>query len=453
LLALDESRSLRPVSNALLADEVLFDEGLTVEGKYRIVRALGRGGMGCVYEAEDLYLRRRVALKAHRLTDQASTTRLVEEAAAMARVNHPHVASVHALAWHQQRPVLVMELVQGTALWQVISAHYEDLNDPIPVARVLRMLADVADAISGVHSAGLVHRDIKPENVIVEHGTGRTVLVDFGVSTKQHNRDVLIEGTLEYLPPETFEPGFVPSASGDLYALGCLAYELLTGIAPFQGDNVREIAEKHRAFVPPPPSSLRPEAGVADDVVRRLLAKRPGDRPASAAQARALFRDANRLLELSRPGATPATGDVSEVFESGIPGSLRVLVVDDDPVFARLAARACQVALIGIPVSVARAKSAAAALEKMRGVPPDLLLLDYRLPDATGFDVLAQMRAMEGAQRSKVVLISGEMGQSMRWKFSSLGVLEFLAKPIDFGSLVTLIHRLSLELGWVSPHA
>ena len=334
-----------------------------------------------------------------------------------------------------------MELVQGTALWQVISAHYEDLNDPIPVARVLRMLADVADAISGVHSAGLVHRDIKPENVIVEHGTGRTVLVDFGVSTKQHNRDVLIEGTLEYLPPETFEPGFVPSASGDLYALGCLAYELLTGIAPFQGDNVREIAEKHRAFVPPPPSSLR------------LLAKRPGDRPASAAQARALFRDANRLLELSRPGATPTTGDVSEVFDSGIPGSLRVLVVDDDPVFARLAARACQVALIGIPVSVARAKSAAAALEKMRGVPPDLLLLDYRLPDATGFDVLAQMRAMEGAQRSKVVLISGEMGQSMRWKFSSLGVLEFLAKPIDFGSLVTLIHRLSLELGWVSPHA
>jgi predicted Ser/Thr protein kinase len=265
--------------------------GRTVGG-WRVLRRLGRGGMGRVYEATDAAGRRRVALKvlAEELAADASfVRRFRREAKVLSSLSHPHVVDVIAEGEDGGRLYFVMEYVRGENLRRRMA------RGPIPVADVVRIAAEVASALAYAHEHGVVHRDLKPENVLLDE-EGRVHLADFGLSRLQKDapeattmltRTDVILGTYEYMAPEQRRGDREVDARADIYALGVMVYEMLTGSLPlgrFQ-----------------PASRARPEVPEAlDAVVNQALATDPGDRW----QGAPALRDA--LLLAGRPSAAPA---------------------------------------------------------------------------------------------------------------------------------------------------
>ncbi len=214
-----------------------------IAGRYRPVRQLGRGGMGVVWQAVDEVLGRDVAVKELRTyTDSSApelaelTLRMQREARAAARVRHPGVVSVHDIAEHEGRPVIVMELVDGPSLADVLAER--GTVDPREAARTG---AKVLEALAAAHDAGVLHRDVKPGNILLD-GAGRVVLTDFGIaamedpgdgSTAHLTRSGELVGSLDYLAPERAQGGRPGPASG-VWALGATLYAAVEGTSPFR---------------------------------------------------------------------------------------------------------------------------------------------------------------------------------------------------------------------------
>ena len=277
---------------------------------YRIVDLLGEGGMGTVYAAEDTRLGRRVAVKiphAAPSSDNAFHARFLREARAVSALSHPHIAAVFDYGETPEgRPFIVMELVNGRELGEVMSAA------GLTLARTLEIIGGVAEALAEAHRHGIVHRDIKPSNVVV-NDRGEIKVLDFGlaklvgegheVSTPESEtmmrvltRSDVMLGTPLYLSPEQAKGVHVDPRS-DLFALGALLYECLTGRPAFAGATVVEIAAQIIHVNPPPPSTLNanvPEE--LDRVVMRALAKRPEDRYQTADELSADLRALRRHL-------------------------------------------------------------------------------------------------------------------------------------------------------------
>ncbi len=410
--------------------------GDLVDGRYRVEARVGNGATGQVYRCTDVDLRRTCCLK---LLSEGSHEALRSEAAALASLRHEHVVGIYTFGSHLGRAFFAMEFVEGRDLAAQIDEHYREHETAIPVRQAVRLVRELCDGVSAVHAAGIVHRDIKPANVVVEARTGRLVLVDFGAAVVARGHEGPIVGTPRYMAPEIFR-GDPPTARADLYSIGCLAFELLTGRPPFVSDDLREMREMHLSAPIPRPSTLRAELAPHDAVFETLLAKKPRERPATAAML------ANMLEDREAP---PSVGPVSELSVSS-PGSLRVLVVDDDPTFARMAARCAQIALPGVNISVSRASSGADAVENASRRRPDLIVLDYLLPDTTGDDVLVQIRAQHG-YHADVLVASGVLGRRERWRFHILGVSAFVDKPIEFHDLTARIHEIAERRGWLAP--
>jgi predicted Ser/Thr protein kinase len=251
-----------------------------LDGRYGIERRLGRGGMGVVYLAHDTTLDRRVAIKVIRADagDPAAARRFDREARAAARLAHPHVVTVHDVGrLPGGPPFLVMEYVPGPTLRELLNR-----KGPLPAREVVRLLAGPAQALDAAHAAGLVHRDLKPENLIV--GPDRRVkIADFGLARAieaeaetggpRLTREGGVPGTPEYMAPEQIrqEP---PSPAWDRWALGVVAYELLTGRLPFSAE-VGDGRAGLPAFEQEADRRMR-------DLVSRVLAMDPAQRPASA---------------------------------------------------------------------------------------------------------------------------------------------------------------------------
>lgn len=427
------------------AGELPGPSGL-VDGRYRVERELGRGGMGVVLLAEDVHLRRRVAIKLA-IPDGGSHPDSVErmraEAAALASVRSAHVAQVHAFGLHDGAPFIAMEYVEGLDLRALLHQHYDVHHDPVPVHRGVSILRQVADGLAAVHRAGLVHRDVKPANVVIERGTGRAVLVDFSVATVRgaegEGDRQRLAGTPFYMPPEYYhDDAPVPSPQGDIYSLGCLACELLTGEPPFLRATPIAVCAAHLMSPAPRLSQRRPELRPLDDVVVRMLAKKPEARFRSCAAL------ANVLARMTLPEAPDSPSS-----EDGLAAGPRILVVDDDPLFGRLAARCAQIAFAGTPVSVARAGSAAAALQSAQRRRPDQVILDYQLPDMDGVDLLSHLREVRHGGHTRVVVASAGVAQDARWRFGILGVEDFVDKPVELSALVALITSVGREHGWI----
>jgi beta-lactam-binding protein with PASTA domain/predicted Ser/Thr protein kinase len=262
------------VSDTLL--NTLFD------GRYRIVRKLGTGGMANVYLAEDEVLGRRVAIKIlddRHAGDDQFVERFRREAKNAASLSHPNIVSIYDRGEAEGTYYIAMEYLDGRSLKELIVAR-----GPAPVNVAIDYARQILAALRFAHRHGIVHRDIKPHNVLVD-AEGRLKVTDFGIAragTSQMTEAGSIIGTAQYLSPEQAKGAPVDQTS-DLYSVGVVLYELLTGVVPFSGDTPVEIAMKHLSSAPEPPSEKRAEIPRdLDLVVLRALAKDPADRYQSA---------------------------------------------------------------------------------------------------------------------------------------------------------------------------
>jgi eukaryotic-like serine/threonine-protein kinase len=260
--------------------------GTLFDGRYRIIRKLGSGGMANVYLAEDEELGRRVAIKIlndRHASDDQFVERFRREAKNAAGLSHPNIVSIYDRGEAEGTYYIAMEYLEGRSLKERIVA-----DGPLPIRDAIEVARQILRAIGFAHRRGIVHRDIKPHNVLlVQDGSGdeRFKVTDFGISrttASQMTEAGSIVGTAQYLSPEQARGAPVDQRS-DVYSVGIVLYELLTGKLPFTGATPLEIAMKHLSEVPKPPSELRTEVPAdLDMVVLRALAKDPADRFESA---------------------------------------------------------------------------------------------------------------------------------------------------------------------------
>ncbi|MBK7317670.1 protein kinase [Candidatus Villigracilis affinis] len=267
--------------------------GTTILNRYNIETELGRGGMGVVFTAHDTLLNRVVAIKFLNASGVGTEgkARLLQEARAAARLNHPNIVSVYDAAETNGLPFIVMELVKGVTLRN---------SEKLDLLDVLHMTQQICLALEHAHANGIIHRDLKLENIVITN-TQNLKLMDFGLAHSIDDAHITEEGTLTgtlaYLAPELIQ-GQPASVKSDLYAFGIILYELLVGRAPFQGTVSAVLAQHMQGKVIPPSEH---NAGIpiwVDDLVLRLLSKHPEDRPVSA-------RDV--LLILEQKSSSPAT--------------------------------------------------------------------------------------------------------------------------------------------------
>ncbi|MCE7083328.1 protein kinase [Streptomyces sp. ST2-7A] len=276
-------------------------DGLVLDGRYRIGQRLGEGGMGAVFEADDLRLERRVAVKVMSgvslRRDPRAKERFDREAKVLAGLTSPYIVTVHdageAAVEGGTVLYLVMERLHGRSLEQVLEG-----GRPVQPAEVALWGEQICRGLAVAHRAGVVHRDLKPANVMV-CVDGLVRVLDFGIAavladSGDHARLTftgLVVGTPAYMAPEQIESGGYEARS-DLYALGCMIHALLTGRPPFRADALYALMRQQMMDTPEPPSALRPGLPPEwDELVLGLLAKRPDARPAGAAEVADLLRE------------------------------------------------------------------------------------------------------------------------------------------------------------------
>src|SRR4051812_3214439 len=257
----------------------MSDQGPTVfKDRYEVRHKLARGGMSDVYLARDRVLDRPVALKVlfpEYAKDATFVARFRREAQAAARLNHPNIVSVFDWGEETGTYFIAMEYIEGRSLSEIVRAE-----GPMPQRRAAEVTADVASALGFAHRNGVIHRDVKPGNVMVERG-GQVKVADFGIAQAiggpeqtQLTRAGSVMGTATYFSPEQAQGRQVDPRS-DLYSLGCVLFEVLTGRPPFTGDSPVAIAYKHVQEAPPRPSSVAQVPAPLDAIVMKCLGKNP----------------------------------------------------------------------------------------------------------------------------------------------------------------------------------
>ena len=273
-----------------------------LDGRYRIERLLGGGGMATVWRGRDLRLDRLVAIKAlsgDGLRQPMALQRFDREARAVGRLSHPNVVSVYDVGMQDGQPYLVMELVEGQTVATLLA------DGRLPIADVLAMGSQVCDGLAAAHAAGIIHRDVKPANLIVTP-SGAVKICDFGVArlldpsaNPNLTGPAIAWGSPNYMAPEQINGDPIDGRT-DLYALGCTMYAMLTGAPPFTGGGTFDILHQHLTA---PPESLRQRRAEApsqvEALVRDLLAKTPDERPSDAKVVRARIVAAQADLALA----------------------------------------------------------------------------------------------------------------------------------------------------------
>jgi serine/threonine-protein kinase len=297
----------------------------TIEGRYQVISRIAAGGMGEVYRAHDSILGREVAVKilhANLAGDRGFVDRFRREARAAAILNHPNIVGVYDWGSSDGTYYMVMEYVPGLNL-RALLREYGRLEP----AQVIEILVQVLAALDHAHGHGIVHRDIKPENILIAQD-GRLKVADFGLARAYAESYVsqvegTVTGTVQYLSPEQIQ-GNPADPRTDLYALGVVAFELLTGRAPFTGETSLSIAYQHLSGRVPPPSSVaRDVPAPLDAAVVHATEKDPKDRPASA---RAMAEEVVRAAPSVRPAQRVAEL-AAEIPEEEPPGEDRAATV------------------------------------------------------------------------------------------------------------------------------
>jgi serine/threonine protein kinase len=316
---------LCPKDGAVLEHEQPLDKqliGKTLDGKYRLESFISRGGMGAVFRGTHVMLNRPVAVKlinANLVTSPEIVRRFQREARAATQLNHANIVDVYDLGQTAEGTLyIVMELVTGHSLKQEIRTH-----GPFEAARIVHILAQVCDGLAAAHRANIVHRDLKPQNIMLTHdhsGAEVAKIVDFGIaktfevdSHTQLTAEGATLGTPHYMSPEQATGREVDGRS-DIYSLGIILYEMLTGEVPFDDRSMAGLLIKHMSETPTTPSKKRPELQISpalEAVALRCLAKDPGARYATAADMRAALRSAALEEGVTTPSNAAAAGVVT----------------------------------------------------------------------------------------------------------------------------------------------
>ena len=312
--------------------------GRTLDEKYCVEERLGAGGMGAVYRARHLLMDRPVAIKVlhQRLVeDEAARVRFQMEARAAVLLQHSNAVSVTDFGQTSEGCVyIVMELLEGRTLREILSREA-----PLETARAVSIMLQVSDAVAAAHQAGIIHRDLKPSNILVTQSADQPAMVkvlDFGIAklgadkldddTALPERSSVV-GTPRYMAPEQSN-GFELTPAADVYSLGVILYEMLTGMAPFTGSTPAEIAQKHTNDPPHPPRAI--VAAIPEDVERvvlHALEKQSSDRPANAAEFRRELLDTAERLGLEHH-AFKSAPDIEALRDAGVESPSGRLVVD-----------------------------------------------------------------------------------------------------------------------------
>ena len=301
---------------------------------YRVGALVGRGGMGEVYRSLDLRLERPVALKllSERLSDdEGFRDRMLRESRLAASLDHPNVVPIYEAGEADGRLFIAMRYVDGTDLKALLQRE-----GALSPERAVAIAAQVADALDGAHAQGLVHRDVKPSNILLDQQRGRehAYLADFGLTQSAGDArptDGQLMGTVDYVAPEQIR-GDQVDGRADVYALGCLLFETLTGTLPFTGASDVAVVYAHLEERPPRASERRPGVSAAvDDVLARAMAKDPGERQQSCG---ALVDETRAALGLVRP--EPATRRrvavaalLAAVLAAGLAAAVALVTRDD----------------------------------------------------------------------------------------------------------------------------
>ncbi|MEA3057098.1 MAG: eukaryotic-like serine/threonine-protein kinase [Actinomycetota bacterium] len=282
---------------------------VTIAGRYQLREPLASGSTSSVWRARDLEAERDVAMKVLRDdgVDPALRARALREAHVLTGISHPNLVEVLDSGLDDEHPFLVMALLEGEALSRIIATRGR-----LPVDEAVNLVADVADGLGVAHDAGVVHRDVKPGNIVCHQQV--PTLVDFGIARAIDATTLtrgLVVGTASYLAPEQAQGAAVTPAA-DVYSLGCVLYELLTGRPPFTGDSPVSIALQHVQADATPPGDLADLPAAIDAVVMAALGKDPSRRPADGhalaiALRRALDGDTSDETISIAPAAVPTT--------------------------------------------------------------------------------------------------------------------------------------------------
>ncbi|WP_424349764.1 Stk1 family PASTA domain-containing Ser/Thr kinase [Latilactobacillus sp. 5-91] len=257
----------------------MMETGYAVAGRYKIIRPIGEGGMANVYLAQDLILDRQVAVKVLRLdlrNDPDTVRRFTREALATTELNHPNIVSIYDVGEENSMQYIIMEYIKGTDLKKYIVEHF-----PIPYQRVIDIMTQILSAVQNAHAHNIIHRDLKPQNILVDED-GNVKISDFGIAialseTAMTQTNTLL-GSVHYLSPEQAR-GAMATKRSDIYSLGIVLYELLTGMVPFEGESAVSIAIKHFQDEVPPVRNYDPRIPQAlENVVLKATAKDPDER-------------------------------------------------------------------------------------------------------------------------------------------------------------------------------
>ena len=369
----------------------------TLAGRYRLEEVIGRGGMSTVYRATDLALDREVAVKIalDPLAEEnpVYVARFKREARAAAALSHPGVVTVYDAGADGSTRYIVMEYVHGRNLAEILRAE-----GSVAPTRAATIAAQVADTMAAAHAAGIVHRDIKPGNIMVG-ANDRVKVLDFGIArtadgvTLTQTASVL--GTAPYMSPEQ-AMGNPADARSDIYSLGCVLYEMLTGKPPFIAEVAAAVLHQHVRVAPKPPSALNPAVPAAlDALVLHMLAKAPEDRPQTAAEVR------DRLSAYAAGPATAPTRRLAPEAEAAAAAAAAAagaaaMAADDSR-----AATGAQAGRLSPEATAAEAQTAAASPDATAGSP--------NAPNAPNqaTAAAADATAMEGRKAAEELLREG----------------------------------------------
>jgi serine/threonine-protein kinase len=288
--------------------------GTTLSSRYRLEARIGAGGMSTVYRALDETLQRRVAVKLLNrevVTDSAQLERFRREARAVAQLSHPHIVGVIDAGEDEGRPYIVFEYVEGETLKERIRR-----GGRLPIPEAVAYAIEIARALGAAHARHIVHRDVKPQNVLIDE-EGSCKVTDFGIARTLDEEgltaDGRVLGTTDYVSPEQ-ALGQAVTGQSDLYSLGVVLYEMLTGEVPFRGDSQVAVAMKHVREMLPDIQAKRPEVSAAlAAVIDRATAKRLQDRYANDAE---LIADLEDVLAIETARTGDAGGQVTSVLET-----------------------------------------------------------------------------------------------------------------------------------------